>query len=131
MSQLAYRWLWLQGMLLVLAARLLVRVDAAAALQRSMARSLAGREPTTAAEWQQVMRIGHATATGGAWVVDRKRPCLPIALATQGLLARLGFRAVVRLGVGRSGNTIEAHAWVECGGRCIVGKPEQTLVALH
>jgi len=130
-GQLGYRMLWLQAMLLVLLARAWVRIDAAAALRRSSQRALSGRDPNSPLEWQQVMRIGHAVATAGSWVADSGKPCLPIALATQRLLARRGYRAVVCLGVAKTGSSLEAHAWVECGGRCIVGKPDHGLVALR
>ncbi|MGQ0800407.1 MAG: lasso peptide biosynthesis B2 protein [Pseudomarimonas sp.] len=131
MSALAYRWLWLRCLLSVLVVRMCMFVDATGALRRSLRRSQHGRDPSSAQDWQMLMTVGHATVTAGSWVVNRQRPCLPIAMATQLRLAGMGYRAVLRLGVGRADTQFEAHAWVECGGRCIVGKPTGALVTMR
>lgn len=48
--------------------------------------------------------------------------CLPQAVAGQRLLARYGYPAEVRLGASRGKNgTLEAHAWVVCDQRVVVG----------
>jgi|CXWL01.1.fsa_nt_gi hypothetical protein len=130
-TAVAYRLLWLQAMYLVLRNRWLLKVDSAGTVQRSILPSTQGRLPNGPEDWRQVMLTGHAAATAGSWVVDRRRPCLPVALATQILLARQGFQAVLRIGVQRSEGAIEGHAWVECAGRCIVGKPAPGIVALQ
>lgn len=58
-------------------------------------------------------------------VADRYVPrgtCLTRALATRRLLGRAGRSARLRLGVARSpGGSLEAHAWVECDGRTVMG----------
>jgi len=131
MNAFAYRWLWARGMALVLAARLALRVDAAGALRRAMRHAEVGRDPATIDEWRDVSLVALAAATAGRWVVDQRRPCLPIAMAAQRLLARRGFRAVLHLGVGRRGHVLEAHAWVECGGRVVVGRSDRPLTALR
>jgi hypothetical protein len=75
----------------------------------------AAREPTHAPEWIAwavripARRIPHAS-------------CLTQALATQLLLARYGHASQLRVGVGRDGQgQFEAHAWVEVGGRTVIG----------
>ena len=49
--------------------------------------------------------------------------CLVQALAADTLLRRRGCHPLLRIGVsgGAGAPTIEAHAWVECGGRVVVG----------
>lgn len=57
--------------------------------------------------------------------------CLTEVLAAAYLCSRYGHEATPRLGVGRSGGRIAAHAWLECNGRAILGEPEPgTFVAL-
>lgn len=49
--------------------------------------------------------------------------CLPQALAAERLLLRNGHQASLRIGVAKKGqDRIIAHAWVESGGRIIVGE---------
>src|SRR5207248_4569283 len=63
------------------------------------------------------------------WAVDaasRRIPgagtCLPRALAAQAMLARHGFPASFRIGVGRTDDgTFVAHAWVESDGEVVIG----------
>lgn len=48
--------------------------------------------------------------------------CLAQALAGQVLLARAGHLSTLRIGVARRGHDgISAHAWVESGGRVVIG----------
>jgi hypothetical protein len=63
-----------------------------------------------------------------AWAVEgvsRYVPmatCLTQALATQVLLGRLGHTTSLRIGVARNAaGQFEAHAWVECEGRIVIG----------
>jgi len=49
--------------------------------------------------------------------------CLVQALAGAAIMARLGLRARVRLGVAHQG-VFAAHAWVECGDRIVIGAQE-------
>lgn len=52
--------------------------------------------------------------------------CLPQAIATQVLLARRGYPAFIHLGVAKGmEERIEAHAWVECQGRVVIGGDER------
>ena len=130
-NQVGSRLLWLKCLRLILWNRFLLAVDSAGTLRRSISKSANGREPIGPDEWREVLLVGHAAAASGPWMVDRHRPCLPIALATQTVLSRLGYRAVLRIGVQRSEQGIEGHAWVECAGHCVVGKPAAGIVALQ
>ena len=54
--------------------------------------------------------------------LPRASTCLTRALASQVLLARRGYPALVRIGVAGGGESgLEAHAWVESGGEVLVG----------
>jgi hypothetical protein len=55
-------------------------------------------------------RYGSPTAT-----------CLTQALAAQVLLARRGYPALLHIGVVRSKNKLQAHAWVESEGEVVIG----------
>jgi hypothetical protein len=51
--------------------------------------------------------------------------CLTQALAAQGLLAGRGHSARLCIGVARSAaGRFQAHAWVECAGRVVIGGAE-------
>jgi hypothetical protein len=65
------------------------------------------------------------------WAIDtasRRVPgasCLTQALATELLLRRRGFPAVLRIGVAeKQGGKVAAHAWIESDGRVLVGGNE-------
>lgn len=48
--------------------------------------------------------------------------CLTQALALQILLSRTGNPSSIRIGVAREGRkALEAHAWLECDGRVVIG----------
>jgi len=64
-------------------------------------------------------------AVGTAARLVPRSTCLVRALAAQVLLARDGHASQLRLGVARGpGRGFEAHAWVEGGGRILLGGPE-------
>jgi len=80
-------------------------------------------------------RAARPTSTAGAtteritWamaVAQRFVPratCLPQALAAEALLTRGGHRAELRIGVIKTDEgRLVAHAWVESGGRVVVGQ---------
>lgn len=57
--------------------------------------------------------------------VPRTRTCFPRALAVHTLLTRHGLTSELRVGVAREGDgALEAHAWVECDGRVVIGGGE-------
>jgi hypothetical protein len=86
-------------------------------------RSLAGRRHAPRSS-------PRATPDELAWGVTAvgrrlRSTCLTDALALQALLLREGHDASLRLGVARThGGRLEAHAWLESGGRVLIGGPE-------
>ena len=51
--------------------------------------------------------------------------CLTRALVVEAMLRRRGYHPTLHLGVRRCGDgsaPLQAHAWVECGGRVIIGE---------
>ena len=65
--------------------------------------------------------IGWAVLTASRYVPGA-RACLPRALAATPLLRRARLPARLRFGVTKGdGGRAEAHAWVESGGRVIIG----------
>lgn len=81
-------------------------------------------------------RLIWAMNTAGRTVLNA-RGCLPLAIATQYWLSRCGVPADLKIGVRRDASgDLEAHAWVEQGGRVLIGgspSPDQyqTLPALN
>jgi hypothetical protein len=72
--------------------------------------------------------LDHATIDRVAWAVEvagRHMPtttCLSQALVTQMLLGRLGYPSSLCIGVARDAvGQFEAHAWIECGGKIVMG----------
>jgi len=74
----------------------------------------------------------HASARHVVWAIGvaadylpGQYKCLPRAYAAHVLLARHGHASEVRVGVARDPNgKVEAHAWVDCQGRTVVGQVE-------
>ena len=62
-----------------------------------------------------------------AWAVEHAArivpgaTCLTQALAAEVMLRRTGGRPDLRFGVARDAGDFEAHAWLELGGRVLVG----------
>lgn len=53
-----------------------------------------------------------------------KARCLADAFTAQVLLARRGVTSDLRIGVRKDGDALDAHAWLELDGRCILGEGE-------
>jgi len=47
--------------------------------------------------------------------------CLTQAIAAQVLLARYGYRPIIKVGAAREGEGWHAHAWVEVNGYPVIG----------
>ena len=81
---------------------------------RSLRRARSGgggtpaERPAAVADADAVVRV--------ARLIGHAPPCLPRALALHRLLAWRGIRSRVRLGLRRTANGVDGHAWVECGG---------------
>lgn len=98
------------------------------------------RVALTVLPWSRVRALAtrRAGATGPprstreelAWSVSAvgrrlRSTCLTDALALQALLLSEGHDATLRLGVAKSDTgKLEAHAWLESGGRVLIGGPE-------
>ena len=50
--------------------------------------------------------------------------CLTQAVAVQALLAQAGRDSHVEIGVAKDAGKFEAHAWVVCGDRIVIGGPD-------
>lgn len=71
-------------------------------------------------------KIGWAISVAKEFVP--KGNCLPQALAAESLLLRSGHPVELRIGVVKTPDgLLEAHAWVESGGRLVVGDLSQGL----
>jgi hypothetical protein len=68
----------------------------------------------TLADWVEI----------GASHYPRPVSCLPRALALRAMLSRRGLSASVRIGAGRQGETVLAHAWVEHDGQVLNDAPD-------
>ncbi|HYD47329.1 MAG TPA: lasso peptide biosynthesis B2 protein, partial [Terriglobales bacterium] len=64
-------------------------------------------------------QVGWAVTTAARFVPQAS--CVTQAVAARMLLARLGLASELCYGVGRAGEQVIAHAWLESGGRVIVG----------
>jgi hypothetical protein len=89
------------------------------------------REPTAAASDTLTRATARPTPDEIAWAVtavSRRVPrasCLTQALAAQRLLAQDGYASRLQIGVARNpAGTFEAHAWLECEGRIVIGEIE-------
>jgi hypothetical protein len=80
----------------------------------------AGRTPRAEAADEVVAGRVAWAITNAARFVPRAT-CVTQALAARILLARRGFASEVCYGVGRPRERVIAHAWLESGGRVIVG----------
>jgi Transglutaminase-like superfamily len=118
----ADRSLLVRSVLLVGAARLalwLLPFNVARRLLARPARRLSVLHATTE-------RIGWAISVAKRFVP--RANCLPQALAAESLLTQGGHPVELRIGVMKTDQgRLEAHAWVESGGRVVVGDLPQGL----
>lgn len=113
--------LLVRTVLLLGAARLAVWLLPLGTARRLLTRA-AGRDESGIGQ----ERIGWAV--GAARRVVPWANCLPQALAAEALLARGGHPAELRIGVIKTGHgSLKAHAWVESGGRIVVGQLHEGL----
>jgi len=113
-----------------LAIACLIRTPARRMLSRWWSGAVEQRMAATAdaeAEARVVWAVKTATS-----LIPIGRTCLTEALTVHWLLSVAGCASVVRIGVARSvdgGAPLLAHAWVECGGRAVIGG--ETTTAYH
>ena len=66
-------------------------------------------------------RVVWAVTVASRYVPGRTT-CLSLALTVQGVLARRGHPSRLHIGVVRGAEgQVDAHAWIECGGRVLIG----------
>ena len=112
-------WLLLKAALLLEVIKLGMRLLPFRTLRRLAARAAATRR----------RHVGTSSADRIAWIVEvasRHTPgvktCLAQALAAQVLLARRGHPTLLRIGVVKDEKEqFQAHAWVESGGKTVIG----------
>jgi transglutaminase superfamily protein len=118
----ADRSLLVRSVLLLGAARLALWVMPLQAARRLLARAARHPVPTSVTP----ERITWAVAA--AERVVPAATCLPQALAAEALLARYGHPSTLRIGVVKNERRrLVAHAWVESGGRIVVGELREGL----
>jgi hypothetical protein len=116
------RSLLLHSVVLVGAARLALWVLPFNVVRRMLSRG-ARRSPVPHATTE---RIGWAISVAKRFIPSGN--CLPQALAAESLLRRNGHPVELRIGVAKTDQgRLEAHAWVESGGRLVVGDLTQGL----
>ena len=92
----------------------------------NVTRRMLARRPRPSTAQPTIERIGWAISVAKRFVP--KGDCLPQALAAESLLMRDGYPVELRIGVvKRDHGRLEAHAWVESGGRLVVGDLTQGL----
>jgi Transglutaminase-like superfamily len=119
----ADKWLLVKTALLLEAIKLTMRLLPFRVL-RSLAARAAGVVSTS-----KLQRANYVSVDRVAWAVEvasRHTPgvksCLNQALAAQVLLGRHGHPALVHIGVARGERgRFQAHAWVESGGKVVIG----------
>lgn len=106
-----------EAAIMLMLARLAVRFVPAARLFRWAGRPM-----------KKVCRFAGDDAKWVAWAIEytANRPgmdtqCLPRALAAHAMLRRRGIASRLCLGVAREGCDVTAHAWIEIGGRILIG----------
>lgn len=74
---------------------------------------------------QEALRVRRRRILMAVEVVSRhllgEKPCLTQALVAQCLLRRTGYETTLRIGVSKDERVFRAHAWLEQGGRVVIG----------
>lgn len=118
------RWLLIKAALLLETIKLAMHLLPFRVLRRLV--DEAGKIPS-GLRWVQ-----QCSAERVAWAVETasrhmpgEKTCLTQALATQVLLARRGYPALLHIGVVKNEKgEFQAHAWVECEGKIVIGGHE-------
>jgi hypothetical protein len=112
-----HKWLLMRAALSVATLRLILAVAPFRSVCDYVRRE---RKPLAAFSHVPVERLAWSVR-----VVARSVPgarCLTQALALQWILSRAGYAATLHIGVAMGGSRkLESHAWVEHGGRVIIG----------
>ena len=116
----AERWLLVQTAIVVPLVRLALTILPFRLVHRAIA---AIPRRVSASESRTPERVARMVAAVAARVP--RATCLTQALAATVLLTRHGHPSTVRLGVAKNEDgTLRAHAWLESGGRTLLGGPD-------
>lgn len=116
----AERWLLVEAAIVVPIVRLALTILPFRLVHRGIA---ATPVAVRRSESQTPERIARMVAAVAARVP--RASCLTQALAATLLLARHGYPATLRVGVAKNEDgTLRAHAWLESGGRTLLGGPD-------
>jgi hypothetical protein len=116
----AQRRLLIESMLLLWAVRLGLWLLPFQSLWRFLARMTQGAEQSREVDQALVDQIVWAVRVSSQYVPAAT--CLTQAVAAKVLLRRCGYPANLCLGVARSkAGEFQAHAWLECRGRVVMG----------
>lgn len=122
----AERWAWWQAWVLLMLARVGVRVMPLPRLQSLLSPGVPELGTTDAQEvWPTVQNLQRLVSMAARYHPHRVG-CLPRAVALQALLAQRGIVSNLRIGVCMEAGRLSAHAWLECGGQP-VGESEPAL----
>lgn len=93
---------------------------------RELLTIFSGASSPNAAEQVPLERVAWAVIRASRYVPAAT--CLTQALVAKILLTRLGYRAIVHIGVARSkAGEFQAHAWVESRGKIVIGGSGRSL----
>jgi hypothetical protein len=114
------RWLLARAFVLVASIRVALRLFPFRILRPVLARATFGAAPRRRSRPRAVERVPWAVALAAAYVPGST--CLVQALAAQILLVRYGEASKLQIGVAREQRAgVRAHAWVEHGGKVVIG----------
>jgi hypothetical protein len=120
----AERWLLITATLLLGATRAGLWLLPFGTVRRVLAEAAEAPVGFRGVERSSVGEVVWAVGVAGR-ILPWASTCLTEALAAQVLLARRGYPATLRIGMVRGqGDRLEAHAWVESGGRAVIGAYE-------
>ncbi len=120
----AERWLLLKAALLLGGIRLGLTLLPFQTLRRFLDKLAESPIASRKTEPLSAERIIWAVESAGRYM-PCARTCLTLALAAQVLLVRCGHPAQIHIGVVREeGEKFLAHAWVESGGKVVIGGHE-------
>ncbi len=118
------RWLLIKAAFLLEAIKLGMRLLPFRALRYFLTRAADTCIRSKHADYPSAKRIGWAVEAADHHTPGA-RTCLTQALATQVLLARCGYPALLYLGVSKGEQEeFQAHAWVESEGEVVIGGSE-------
>ena len=114
------RWLLARAFVLVASIRIALRIFPFRILRPLLARATSGAARRRRPRAKVVEHVAWAVAVAAAYVPGAT--CLVQALAGQILLVRYGEASKLQIGVAREQRAgVRAHAWVEHGGKVVIG----------